>query len=145
MSAVEFVLIDSVIEQSDKRIVAVKMVSMAEEYLQDHFPRFPVLPGVLMLEALVQAARTLIGDVNGEAGMVLGSARAVKYGSFVRPGQALRVEVERKEPTSLVFSGFGKVIDFGPEPAGGWATAISARFELREPRQIGSDTTSAVE
>ena len=51
----KFNLIDSIIELSDTRIVAVKQVSLAEEYLADHFPTFPVLPGVMMLEALTQA------------------------------------------------------------------------------------------
>jgi 3-hydroxyacyl-[acyl-carrier-protein] dehydratase len=58
----KFELIDRVIEQSDTHIKAVKCVSTAEEYLADHFPGFPVLPGVLMLETLVQAARLLVAS-----------------------------------------------------------------------------------
>ena len=54
-----FRLIDRVIERQASRLVAVKQVSLSEEYLQDHFPTFPVLPGVLMLEAMTQAAREL--------------------------------------------------------------------------------------
>jgi 3-hydroxyacyl-[acyl-carrier-protein] dehydratase len=55
-----FRLIDAVVERGEDRIVAIKHVSSAEEYLQDHFPSFPVLPGVLMLEAMVQAGRELL-------------------------------------------------------------------------------------
>ena len=47
----KFNLIDRIEQISDERIVAVKYVSLAEEYLADHFPTFPVLPGVMMLEA----------------------------------------------------------------------------------------------
>ena len=52
----KFNLIDKIEYLDDQRIVAVKHVSLAEEYLADHFPTFPVLPGVMMLEALTQAA-----------------------------------------------------------------------------------------
>ena len=56
----KFNLIDKIESISDDRIVASKQVSLAEEYLADHFPTFPVLPGVLMLEALTQAAGWLL-------------------------------------------------------------------------------------
>ena len=61
----KFNLIDKIEQISDERIVAVKYVSLAEEYLADHFPSFPVLPGVLMLEALTQAATWLMHRRNG--------------------------------------------------------------------------------
>src|SRR4051812_18814442 len=54
-----FELIDRVLERGPGRLVAMKNVTSAEEYLGDHFPGFPVLPGVMMLEALVQAGRLL--------------------------------------------------------------------------------------
>ena len=54
-----FDLIDRVLECETDRIVAAKNVTMAEEYLGDHFPGFAVLPGVFMLETMVQAARSL--------------------------------------------------------------------------------------
>ena len=62
-----FCLIDSVIQVEPGRIVALKNVSMAEEYLGDHFPGFPVLPGVFMLETLVQAGRALLAIAQFEA------------------------------------------------------------------------------
>ncbi|MEM8865751.1 MAG: beta-hydroxyacyl-ACP dehydratase, partial [Planctomycetota bacterium] len=56
-----FWLLDAIEEVSpDERLVAVKNVSYSEEYLQDHFPEFPVLPGVFMLEAATQAAAWLL-------------------------------------------------------------------------------------
>ena len=51
-----FTLIDRITElKPGVSITAVKGLTLAEEYLQDHFPRFPVMPGVLMLEAMFQA------------------------------------------------------------------------------------------
>jgi len=81
-----FDLVDRVIEQAADRIVTLKNVTAAEEYLQDHFPTFPVLPGVLMLECMVQAGRRLVGP---DMPLVLGRVRALKYGRFVRPGDSL--------------------------------------------------------
>jgi 3-hydroxyacyl-[acyl-carrier-protein] dehydratase len=88
-----FNLLDAVVEQSADRIVTIKQVSLAEEYLQDHFPDFPVLPGVMMIETIVHAARRLLRDRTHGERLVLGGVRALKYGSFVKPGDTLRVEV----------------------------------------------------
>ena len=79
-----------------KRIVATKSLSMSEEYLQDHFPNFPVMPGVLMLEALTQASAWLIRVSEGFAHsiVVLKEARNVKYARFVQPGQTLNIVSE---------------------------------------------------
>ena len=76
-----------------KQIAAVKSLSMAEEYLADHFPGFPVMPGVLMLEAMTQASAWLIRvtDDFAHSMVVLKEARNVKYGQFVQPGQTLQV------------------------------------------------------
>jgi len=89
-----FELIDQVIEQTGDRLVGLKNLTAAEEYLQDHFPRFPVMPGVLMLETLAQAGRLLLAERCPEDHLVIQKARNVKYGNMVRPGQSLRVEVE---------------------------------------------------
>ena len=74
---------------------AVKNVSLAEEYLADHFPEFPVLPGVFMLEAATQAGAWLLrfSDDFAHSIITLAEARAVKYADFVSPGQTLRMTV----------------------------------------------------
>jgi len=78
------------------KITAVKALSMAEEYLADHFPRFPVMPGVLMLEAMTQAGAWLVraSEDFAHSMVVLKEAKGIKYGQFVEPGQTLRVTAE---------------------------------------------------
>ncbi|MBX3375331.1 MAG: hypothetical protein KF817_16005 [Phycisphaeraceae bacterium] len=95
-----FTLIDAVMEQEPSRIVVLKQVSAAEEYLGDHFPGFPILPGVLMFETLVQAARLLCESACRAAApdrpaprLVAGDVRALRYGAMIRPGDALIAEV----------------------------------------------------
>ncbi len=128
----QFLLIDDVLEQSADRILAIKQVSLAEEYLADHFPRFPVLPGVLMLEAMVQAARLMLDD-RGGGPLVLGEVKAFRYGTMVRPGEALVVEVTLDEAMSdgtFRCRGTGKV----RRPTNGAApgeTAVTGRFTMR--------------
>jgi 3-hydroxyacyl-[acyl-carrier-protein] dehydratase len=122
---VKFNLIDKVESLSDTRIVAVKYVSLAEEYLADHFPTFPVLPGVMMLEAVTQAATWLLHHRRQfEKSMaVLKEARNVKYGTFVAPGNFLRVEVDFMKDTEAGanFKVVGTVRD---------QQALAARVEL---------------
>jgi 3-hydroxyacyl-[acyl-carrier-protein] dehydratase len=131
----KFRLIDTIIERAPERIVAVKQVSLAEEYLADHFPTFPILPGVLMLEAMVQAARSMLADEPGQP-LVLGEVKALKYGNMVRPGEALEVEVtlhKRNDDGSFACKGSGRVRRAG-DAAAGDDVAVSGKFTLRPLR-----------
>lgn len=140
--SMRFELIDNVLEQGSDRVVALKNVTMAEEYLADHFPGFPVLPGVLMLEALVQAGRSLLeGRGIKDRPLVLAQASNVRYGTMVRPGQCLNIEVTLQNTlpgeNGYKLKGIGRVDD---------QTAIQARFilwPLTPPidRQAGEPTT----
>jgi 3-hydroxyacyl-[acyl-carrier-protein] dehydratase len=78
---------------------AVKNLTLGEEYLADHFPTFPVMPGVLMLETLVEAGAWLLrlSDDFRHSMVVLREARNVKYGSFMEPGRQMTVSVELVE------------------------------------------------
>lgn len=133
-----FELIDSVLEveteSGNERLRAVKQVSLAEEYLADHFPTFPVLPGVLMVEAMVQACRALSQRLGCESRLVLGSARAVKFGSFVAPGDRLEVAVSLSKRTGDVWSFKGEGL---VSRADQLERAVSGRLELR-PVRLGS-------
>lgn len=134
----KFELLDKIESLSETRLVAVKQVSLAEEYLADHFPTFPVLPGVMMIEAMTQAAGWLLHRRSGFAASmaVLKEARNVKYGQFVAPGHALRVEVELSRTTDAgaIFKATGSV-DGQP--------AVSARLELAYFRLADRDPSLA--
>ena len=142
-----FVLIDRILDVQSGRsrlagsntfsspapfLQAVKNLSLAEEYLSDHFPGFPVMPGVLMLEALTQAGAWLIRDMEDFAHsiIVLKQARTIKYGSFVEPGRQLelRVELTSNDAKDCVFKGVG-IID-GQEMVKGRFTLT--RYNLRD-------------
>jgi len=89
-----FTLIDKIVELlPGKRITAVKNLSLAEEYLADHFPGFPVMPGVMMLEAIVQAGAWLVRSTTGfqDSLVLLKKVRNIKFGSFVQPGTQVTV------------------------------------------------------
>jgi len=86
-------------------VTAVKNVSLAEEYLADHFPEFPVLPGVFMLQAATEAASWLvrISENYSHSMIVLQEARMVKFAGFVSPGNTLKISVEQiKREDALV-------------------------------------------
>jgi 3-hydroxyacyl-[acyl-carrier-protein] dehydratase len=92
-----FLLIDRVIEiERLKRIVAIKNVTINEPYFQGHFPNFPIMPGVLIVEAMAQAGGALllteIADREHKLMVFTGIERA-KFRKPVTPGDQLRIEV----------------------------------------------------
>ncbi len=111
-----FMLVDRIEELTPgKEITVSKNLSLAEEYLADHFPSFPVLPGVLILQVAIEAASWLVRVSSDFAHsmVVLKEARQVRYGSFVSPGECLRVKVKAKriEQTTSVFQAVGTCED----------------------------------
>jgi 3-hydroxyacyl-[acyl-carrier-protein] dehydratase len=92
--------IDQITElEPGKHIEGVKHLTSAERYLEDHFPRFPIMPGVLMLETMFQAAYWLVRKTEDFAHSVvlLKEARNVKFSGFVKPGQDLVVTADIKK------------------------------------------------
>mgnify|MGYP001212409138 FL=1 len=125
----KFSFIDSVKSAEENRIVAVKKVLPEDEYLKDHFPTFPIMPGVLMLETMVQAASELLSN-DGER-LVLGAVKSVKYGAMVRPNDELTVEIEvnkHNEDGSVSLKGVGTVAKHDSNET---LTAVSGRFTMR--------------
>lgn len=95
-----FNLVDRIVEvELGRRIRTVKHLTLGEEYLADHFPTFPVMPGVLLLETIVEAGAWLLRMTEDfrHSVIVLREARNVKYGSFLDPGRTLQVTAELTE------------------------------------------------
>ncbi len=90
-----FHLVDKILElEPGKRILVSKVLSRAEEYLQDHFPKRPVMPGVMMLQVCVEAGMWLLrADGKAPSGAVLREVRNIRYGNFFEPGNEMRAEV----------------------------------------------------
>jgi 3-hydroxyacyl-[acyl-carrier-protein] dehydratase len=125
-----FQLIDRIVEvEPGKRLQAVKHLTLGEEYLADHFPTFPVMPGVLMLQTLVEAGAWLlrIEEDFRHSVITLREAKNVKYGHFMQPGRSMRVSVELVDQTD---SPEGKLASIkGKGEVEGTAT-VSARLTL---------------
>ena len=79
-----------------KALAGSKLLALGEEYLRDHFPPFPVMPGVLMLQSCVEAASWLWRATTDyrHPVIVLRELKLVKYGTFMLPGHRLDVTVE---------------------------------------------------
>jgi 3-hydroxyacyl-[acyl-carrier-protein] dehydratase len=92
-----FLLIDRVLELEDMRVVALKNVTMNEPHFTGHFPGFPVMPGVLIVEAMAQAAAVLVlNRVEDRENKIVffASINEAKFRKPVVPGDQLRIEVE---------------------------------------------------
>jgi 3-hydroxyacyl-[acyl-carrier-protein] dehydratase len=109
-----FNLVDRIVAvEAGRSLRAVKNLTLGEEYLADHFPTFPVMPGVLMLQTLVEASAWLL-RFSGEfrhSVIVLREARNVKYGNFMEPGRQmlLTTELVEQDGALATFKGKGEV------------------------------------
>jgi 3-hydroxyacyl-[acyl-carrier-protein] dehydratase len=93
-----FLMIDRVIEfEPKKRLVAIKNVTINEPFFQGHFPGYPIMPGVLVIEAMAQAGAIImmneIPDRQKKLAVFTGIERA-KFRKPVTPGDQLRIEVD---------------------------------------------------
>ena len=87
-----------------KSITAVKCLSLSEDYLKDHFPRFPVMPGVLMVESMFQASMFLVRANDGfkYSTVVIREANNFTFKGFVQPGDQLEVNAEVKSTNGSI-------------------------------------------
>jgi len=135
----KFCLVDRITKLvPGESISTVKNVSLAEEYLQDHFPGFSVLPGVMMVEAMVQSCAWLsrVTDDFSFSTILLRQAKAVKFNSFLKPGQTLVVTgtLKKNEKESASFHAAGTVDG---------ESAVSARLVLSKLNLVDRDAAMA--
>lgn len=92
-----FLLVDKVLEvEEGKKIVAIKNVTINEPFFQGHFPGYPIMPGVLIVEALAQTAGIAVAmteEFKGKLGVFAG-IDGLKFKKQVVPGDTLRLEAE---------------------------------------------------
>ena len=107
-----FLLVDRVIECDDqKRIVAIKNVTINEPFFQGHFPGQPVMPGVLQIEAIAQTGGLLLSRYT-KSESVLPYFMAIdncRFRRVIRPGDQMRMEVELTNIRTRVARFHGKV------------------------------------
>lgn len=92
-----FLLVDRIVELSEDRIVGVKNVTVNEPFFTGHFPDFPVMPGVLIVEAMAQVAGVLVlGRIpdRGSKHVFLAGVDGARFRRPVVPGDQLRIEVQ---------------------------------------------------
>ena len=137
-----FSLVDRIVDlKPDESITAVKALSLAEEYLADHFPLFPIMPGVLMLEAMTQTCAWLVraSDDFAHSMVTLAEGRNVKYTDFVQPGQTLIVTagVVKREGRRTKFKVRGEVD--GKTATSAVLTLVSANLADDDPDDAPMD------
>jgi 3-hydroxyacyl-[acyl-carrier-protein] dehydratase len=113
-STMRFHLIDRVVSwESGKVLRAEKRLTLGEEYLADHFPGFPVMPGVMMLQAVIEASAWLWRASTGFERCVVAmrEAKNVKYGTFMQPGFTMELvtEIVKMEGDTATFKGKGNI------------------------------------
>lgn len=104
-----FLLIDKVIKVEENKIIAIKNVTANEQYFQGHFPAEPVMPGVLIIEALAQAGAVSLlskDEFKGKIAYFAGINNA-KFRKKVVPGDTLRLEVELIKVRGKAGVGYG--------------------------------------
>jgi 3-hydroxyacyl-[acyl-carrier-protein] dehydratase len=122
-----------------QRIVARRTLRAEEDYLRDHFPHFPVMPGVMMLEACYQAAMWMVqtGDNFSSPMVLMREAKQVKFGDFLAPGETLEIfaELVRDDDPLVMVKVAAKK---------GIKTTVAARLVLeRSSEHISLRTSSA--
>jgi 3-hydroxyacyl-[acyl-carrier-protein] dehydratase len=139
-----FHLIDRIVGwEPGKSLTASKFLALGEEYLADHFPRFPVMPGVLMLQACVEAASWLwrITTAFAHPVIVLREVKSVKYGTFMQPGRRLEIlaELTKTEANTATFKARG-TNDAGEQTVAAQITLLGYHLADRGPAGVAVDT-----
>lgn len=104
-------LVDEVVEQSDDHILCRKTFTPEEYFFQGHYPGYPLVPGVILCEATMQAGAILLSQFvqEGEGVPVATRLNDVKFKKMVRPGDTIEMHVKLNERLADAFFMTGKV------------------------------------
>ena len=92
-----FLFVDEIIEAGKEKIIAKHVFSENEFFFKGHFPEYPVVPGVILIETMAQSGGAGIrqaGVISGDALFFLASVDKVKFRRQIRPGEEVRSEIE---------------------------------------------------
>lgn len=109
-------LLDCAQKLTDDSLEAVVSVSFSQSFFQGHFPNNPVMPGVLIIEAMTQACQVLAGGPQ----LKLSRLKKVRFREMVKPGDRLQIKASRK----------GNGLDFSAQAFVGEKIACSAEFSF---------------
>jgi beta-hydroxyacyl-ACP dehydratase FabZ len=109
-----FLLVDRILEMEAERVVGIKNVTVNEPFFVGHFPDFPVMPGVMIIEAMAQVAGVLVlSQIEDRASklVLLAGVDGAKFRKPVRPGDQLRIEMHllKKKASLAKMSGTATV------------------------------------
>ena len=106
-----FLLVDKIVEiEEAKRAVGIKNVTINEPFFQGHFPDYPVMPGVLIVEAMAQVGAIAVLNMEANKGKIgfLAGLDKVRFKRQVKPGDQLRLEVEITRMKGPIGKGKGR-------------------------------------
>lgn len=119
-----------------ERAEGIKCLTMTEEYLEQHFPGWPVMPGVLLLEALAQLSGYLLGDTEAREGRrvlaIMSMVEKAKFRKMVRPGDQVRLSstILNRHPDAAT-------VDCKAEVDGEPVCSAKILFTYWEPTDVG--------
>ncbi|MEX2445471.1 MAG: 3-hydroxyacyl-ACP dehydratase FabZ [Alkalispirochaeta sp.] len=107
-----FLFVDEIESTSDKHIVGSRTFPADEPFFAGHFPEYPVVPGVILLESMAQCGGAGIRQLGtlGEKLFFLASVNSVKFRRQVRPGDTVRMEIENLRITSRMLKQKGRAL-----------------------------------
>ncbi|MBI4971728.1 MAG: beta-hydroxyacyl-ACP dehydratase [Candidatus Omnitrophica bacterium] len=132
-----FQFVDRIVQiNRNQSIKALRYLSSTEQYLKDHFRKFPVMPGVLILESTVQVASWLwrYSEDFEPACIALTEVSKVKYGQFVKPGDKLEIKAD-------LIGQNDNESDFQASASLNGKAAIRVKFRLKKRPLVGSNET----
>ncbi|MDR2111129.1 MAG: 3-hydroxyacyl-ACP dehydratase FabZ [Spirochaetaceae bacterium] len=106
-----FLFVDEIVRADREKIIARHVFTETEFFFRGHFPQYPVVPGVILVETMAQsggAGLRKLGILGGDALFFLGSVDKVKFRRQVRPGEELRSEIENLRISPRMIKQAGK-------------------------------------